>query len=214
MATNKSEREYRSMTLAIEQRAEGDDAAESMVVSGYATTFDEPYLLYSDDYMEVWEKVDARAFDETDMTDCIMQYNHEGRVFARVKNNTLTVEPDKTGLFVRADLGGTDIGKGLYQEIAGGYTDKMSFGFTVEKDERVITEETENKTKMVRTILAVGRLYDVSAVSIPANPNTSIVSARFLDGAIEEIRAERLKAEEMALRRERIAVRAKALGGK
>ena len=214
MATNKSEREYRSMTLAIEQRAEGDDAAESMVVSGYATTFDEPYLLYSDDYMEVWEKVDARAFDETDMTDCIMQYNHEGRVFARVKNNTLTVEPDKTGLFVRADLGGTDIGKGLYQEIAGGYTDKMSFGFTVEKDSREIVEEKENKTTMMRTILAVGRLYDVSAVSIPANPNTSIVSARFLDGAIEEIRAERLKAEEMALRRERIAVRAKALGGK
>lgn len=202
------------MTLAIEQRAEGDDSAESMVVSGYATTFDEPYLLYSDDYMEVWEKVDSSAFDETDMTDCIMQYNHEGRVFARVKNNTLTVEPDKTGLFVRADLGGTDIGKGLYQEIAGGYTDKMSFGFTVEKDERVITEETENKTKMVRTILAVGRLYDVSAVSIPANPNTSIVSARFLDGAIEEIRAERLKAEETKLRKERIAVRAKALGGK
>lgn len=214
MATNKNEREYRSMTLGIEQRAEGDDAADSMVVSGYATTFDEPYLLYSDDEIEVWEKVDARAFDETDMTDCIMQYNHEGRVFARVRNNTLTVEPDEFGLFVRADLGGTDIGRGLYQEIAGGYTDKMSFGFTVEKDSREIVEEKENKTTMMRTILAVGRLYDVSAVSIPANPNTSIVSARFLDGAIEEIRAERLKAEEMALRRERIAVRAKALGGK
>lgn len=211
MATNKSEREYRSMMLGIEQR---DDAADSMVVSGYATTFNEPYLLYSDDEIEVWEKVDARAFDNTDMSDCIMQYNHEGRVFARVKNNTLTVAPDESGLFVRADLGGTDIGKGLYQEIAGGYTDKMSFGFTVEKDSREIVEEKENKTTMIRTILAVGRLYDVSAVSIPANPNTSIVSARFLDGAIEEIRAERLKAEEMALRRERLAVRAKALGGK
>lgn len=214
MATNKSEREYRSMMLGIEQREEGDDAADSMVVSGYATTFDKPYMLYSDDEIEVWEKVDSRAFDNCDMSDCIMQYNHEGRVFARVKNNTLTVEPDESGLYVRADLGGTDIGKGLYQEIAGGYTDKMSFGFTVEKDSREIVEEKENKTTMMRTILAVGRLYDVSAVSIPANPNTSIVSARFLDGAIEEIRAERLKAEEMALRRERIAVRAKALGGK
>ena len=214
MATNKNEREYRSMMLGIEQRAEGDEAPDNMVVSGYATTFDEPYLLWSDDYMEVWEQVDARAFDKTDMSDVIMQYNHEGRVFARVKNKTLTVRPDEKGLFVRADLGGTDIGQGLYQEISGGYTDQMSFGFTVEKDERVITEEEGNKTKMLRTILAVGRLYDVSAVSIPANPNTSIVSARFLDGAIEEIRAERLKAEEMALRRERLAVRAKALGGK
>lgn len=212
MATNKSEREYRSMSLAVEER---DDAADSMVVSGYASTFNEPYLLYTtNDNIEVWEQVDARAFDNCDMSDVIMQYNHEGRVFARIKNNTLTVEPDESGLYVRADLGGTDIGKGLYQEIAGGYTDKMSFGFTVEKDSREIVEEKENKTKMIRTILAVGRLYDVSAVSIPANPNTSIVSARFLDGAIEEIRAERLKAEEMALRRERLAVRAKALGGK
>lgn len=202
------------MMLGIEQREEGEDAADSMVVSGYATTFDKPYMLYSDDEIEVWEKVDSRAFDNCDMSDVIMQYNHEGRVFARVKNKTLTVEPDESGLYVRADLGGTDIGRGLYQEIAGGYTDKMSFGFTVEKDSREIVEEKENKTTMMRTILAVGRLYDVSAVSIPANPNTSIVSARFLDGAIEEIRAERLKAEEMALRRERIALRAKALGGK
>ena len=106
MATNKSEREYRSMMLGIEQRAEGDEAPDNMVVSGYATTFDEPYLLWSDDYMEVWEQVDARAFDKTDMSDVIMQYNHEGRVFARVKNKTLTVRPDEKGLFVRADLGG------------------------------------------------------------------------------------------------------------
>ena len=63
MATNKSEREYRSMTLAVEQREEGGEAVDNMTVSGYATTFDDPYLLYTTpDNIEVWESVDARAF--------------------------------------------------------------------------------------------------------------------------------------------------------
>lgn len=211
MATNKSEREYRSMSLAVEER---DDAADSMVVSGYASTFNEPYLLYTtNDNIEVWEQVDARAFDNCDMSDVIMQYNHEGRVFARIKNNTLTVRPDEKGLFVSADLGGTDIGRGLYQEIRGGYTDQMSFGFVVEDDVKEVVEEG-NKTKILRTLKSVSKLFDVSAVSIPANPNTVITSVRSFDGAIEGIRAERLERQAEELKRERIAVRAKALGGK
>lgn len=208
----KSEREYRNMMLAIEQRAEGEEALDDMVVSGYASTFDEPYRLYSDDQVEVWEKVDRSAFDETDMSDVIMQYDHQGRVFARIRNNTLTVSPDDTGLFIRADLSGTDIGRSLYQEIAGGYTDRMSFGFTVDEDAReIVDDRTTGKSIVTRTITKVGKLYDVSAVSLPANPGTSI-SARFLDGAIEEARAERLKAQELEEKREQIMKRAEALG--
>lgn len=193
-----SEREYRAMQMAIEERAEGEEAAK--IVSGYASTFDEPYLLFSDDEVEVWEQVDRSAFDNTDMSDVIMQYDHQGRVFARIRNNTLTVEPDDIGLFVRADLGGTDIGRELFQEIEGGYTDKMSFGFTVNEDRREVTKTEEGKSRMMRTITEVGKLFDVSAVSMPANPTTSI-SARFLDGAIEEMRAERLKAKELEEKR-------------
>lgn len=208
--SNKSEREYRAMTMAVEERAEGD---ESMVVTGYASTFDEPYLLWSDSDVEVWETVDRHAFDETDLSDCILQYDHQGRVFARIRNKTLEVAPDERGLFIRADLGGTDIGRSLYQEIAGGYTDRMSFGFTVAEDSREIIENKETgKATVNRTILKVGKVYDVSAVSLPANPGTSI-SARFLDGAIEEVRAERLKAQELELERRRLEVRARALGG-
>lgn len=208
---NKSEREYRSMMLEIEQKAEGEEE-ERMVVSGYASTFDDPYKLWEDDSVEVWEKVDRSAFDETDMSDVIMQYDHAGRVFARIRNNTLTVSPDDTGLFISADLSGTDIGRSLYQEIAGGYTDRMSFGFTVDADTREIEEDrTTGKSIVTRTITKVGKLYDVSAVSLPANPGTSI-SARFLDGAIEEARAERLKAQELAEKREQIMKRAEALG--
>lgn len=207
---NKTDREYRSMTLAVEERAEEEQ--ERMVVSGYASTFDEPYKLWEDDSIEVWEKVDRNAFDETDMSDVIMQYDHAGRVFARIRNNTLTVSPDEKGLFISADLSGTDIGRSLYQEIAGGYTDRMSFGFTVDEDIReIVDDRTSGKSIVTRTITKVGKLYDVSAVSMPANPGTSI-SARFLDGAIEEARAERLKAQELAEKREQIMKRAEALG--
>lgn len=207
---NKTDREYRSMTLAVEERAEEEQ--ERMVVSGYASTFDEPYKLWEDDSVEVWEKVDRSAFDETDMSDVIMQYDHAGRVFARIRNNTLTVSPDEKGLFISADLSGTDIGRSLYQEIAGGYTDRMSFGFTVDEDIReIVDDRTSGKSIVTRTITKVGKLYDVSAVSLPANPGTSI-SARFLDGAIEEARAERLKAQELAEKREQIMKRAEALG--
>lgn len=207
------EREYREMMLAIEKREEAEETAEGrMVVTGYASTFDDPYLLWKDADVEVYEQVDRHAFDETDMQDVIMQYDHQGRVFARKRNNTLTVTPDDKGLFISADLSGTDIGRGLYQEIAGGYTDRMSFGFTVDEDEQVIQEDsTTGKTHVLRTIRKVGKLYDVSAVSLPANPGTSI-SARFLDGAIEEARAERLKAQELREKREQIMKRAEALG--
>ena len=207
---NKTDREYRSMTLAVEERAEEEQ--ERMVVSGYASTFNEPYKLWEDESVEVWEKVDRSAFDETDMSDVIMQYDHAGRVFARIRNNTLTVSPDEKGLFISADLSGTDIGRSLYQEIAGGYTDRMSFGFTVDEDTReIVDDRTSGKSIVTRTITKVGKLYDVSAVSLPANPGTSI-SARFLDGAIEEARAERLKAQELAEKREQIMKRAEALG--
>ena len=208
----KDNREYRSMTMRAAEPIEGEE--ERMVVEGYASTFDDPYMLWSDDEVEVWEQVDKNAFEETDMSDVIMQYDHEGRVFARIRNNTLQVAPDEKGLFVRADLGGTDIGRGLYQEIAGGYTDRMSFGFIVGADRREVIEGEGDKTKMMRTITKVAKLFDVSAVSLPANDGTSIsASVRGFEGVIEEARAERLKMQEMELKRQRLSVKAKALGG-
>ena len=208
---SKADREYRSMTVRIAERAEEDD---KKIVEGYATTFNDPYLLYRDrDGWELWEEVDPGAFDGCDMSDVIMQYDHEGRVFARIRNNTLTVAPDDKGLFITADLGGTEIGRGLYEEIAGGYTDRMSFGFTVAKDKREEVTDENGKTVVKRIILEIGKLFDVSAVSLPANPGTAIYSARGIDGVIEEVKAERLKALEMENARRRAIVRAKALGG-
>ena len=170
-----------------------------MVVEGYATTFNQPYTLYSWDDYEVREEIDKHAFDECDMTDVIMQYDHQGRVFARTRNNTLQLATDEHGLKITADLGGTDIGKQLYEEIKGGYTDQMSFGFIVGLDERTYTEDHESgKTTVLRRIKKISKLYDVSAVSIPANDQTSISARSLGDGWIEEVKAERLRAQKRA----------------
>lgn len=207
-------REYRSMTMEA-VRAE-DESTEERRVAGYASTFDDPYVLFENDDIIYTEQIDRSAFDECDMADVIMQYDHAGRVFARISNETLSVAPDEQGLYVEANLGGTDIGRQLYDEIAGGYTNKMSFGFTVDSDEELRTEAEDGRVLITRTITKIAKLYDVSAVSIPANNATTIgVATRSkIDGAIEALLAERLEAEKLALARKRAEVRAKALTGR
>lgn len=181
-------REYRAMTM----RALGD--SDAMIVEGYATTFNQPYMLYDGGDYRVMEQIAPTAFAQCDMTDVIMQYDHEGRVFARNRNNTLALSIDATGLKTTADLGGTDIGRQLYQEIKGGYTDKMSFGFVVAEDQRTSTMDYNTGVETVlRTITKIKKLYDVSAVSIPANDMTSISARRYADGVIDGIKAERLE---------------------
>ncbi len=181
-------REYRAMTM----RALGD--SDAMIVEGYATTFNQPYMLYNGVDYRVMEQIAPTAFAQCDMTDVIMQYDHEGRVFARNRNNTLALSIDATGLKMTADLGGTDIGRQLYQEIKGGYTDKMSFGFVVAEDQRTSTMDHNTGVETVlRTITKIKKLFDVSAVSIPANDMTSISARRFVDGVIDGIKAERLE---------------------
>lgn len=204
----KTDREYR----AFEVRAD----EERKAVKGYATTFNQPYVLYEDENYLVREIIDENAFDECDLSDVIMQYNHEGRVFARNTNGTLNLTIDKPiGLLIDADLGGTELGGQVYEEIKGGYTDKMSMGFKVDRSADVWTrEQIDGKVIETRQINRITKLYDVSAVSIPANGNTSIeaVSVRALvDGVIDEIRAERLEAEKLALKRKRAEIRARLM---
>lgn len=209
----KSDREYRDFKVEA-VRAE-DENDQKKIVRGYASTFENAYVLYSDNEYEIREVMDARAFDDADLSDVIMQYNHEGRVFARVSNGTLKVAPDTRGLAIEGDLGGTDLGAQIYQEVAGGYTTKMSVGMKIDRSRDVWTsEELAGKTIETRRVMKVDRLYDVSAVSIPANDATSISVRTLVDGEIERLKAERLEAQKLELERRRAEVRARALGGK
>ena len=187
-----NEREYRKIDALMETRTEEDGR---MIVEGYATTFNQPYELMRMKNMIVNEQVDANAFAETDMSDVIMQYDHQGRVFARVKNGTLALTPDEHGLRIRADLSGTEIGRQLFEEINGGYTNKMSFGFTVAGENRKRSKDAEGNMILLRTITKIGKLFDVSAVSMPANDATEISARSIGDGLIAEAEKE-IQAEE------------------
>lgn len=185
-------REYRKIDMADMEVRKGDNG--EMVVEGYATTFNMPYRLMGDDKVTVNEQVDRNAFAETDRSDVIMQYDHEGPVFARVSNGTLQLADDEHGLKVTAYLGGTERGRQLYEEIAGGYTTKMSFGFTVTGETKTRSKDADGHVTILRTITKIGKLFDVSAVSLPANDATEISSRTISDGliaeAMEEVRAE------------------------
>lgn len=183
----KQEREYRALAapLSVQQAAKRIDT--DYYVEGYATTFDKPYLLYELDGVKFYERIDAHALDGADMSDVIMQYDHEGRVFARQSNKTLILVPDHKGLLVAADLGRTDLARGLYQDIDAGMITKMSWAFTVAEG-----GDSYDRATHTRTILKIKKVYDVSAVSIPANGDTEISARNFARRSYEAERQELL----------------------
>ena len=147
-------------------------------VEGMAARY-EPYVLYHDfDGTPVYERFERGCFDGCDMSDIIMQYDHEGKVMARNSNGSLIVEPTDEGLFVAADLGRTEAARDLYGDIQAGMVTKMSWRFRIGD----CHWDRENST-IVHT--RVAKIYDVSAVSIPANDNTEINARSWVDGVID-----------------------------
>ena len=209
MPVNVKDREYRMINVAGLEVREDQDGKK--VVEGYASTFDQEYKLWGDASYQVLESVDRHAFDKADMNDVIMQYDHEGRVFARMSNGTLELRTDDHGLKMIADLGGTEIGRQLYEEIKGGYTTKMSFGFKVRKAERTIEEdEAAGSVTVHRKITEIEKVYDVSAVSLPANDATEISARNVCEGVIAEVKEERLAIEARKRKQNQIAITAKS----
>ncbi len=175
----KQDREYRLVQLPEMQFRALED--EAYIVEGYATTFDNPYVLFEYDGNKYMEQIDRGALLSADMSDVIFLYNHEGMVYARQSNGTLQLSINEKGLHVRADLSSTEASRAMYDSIKAGLVTQMSWAFTVE-------EESYNEKTRTRTILKVRKVYDVSAVSIPANPNTDISARSYWDGVIEEER--------------------------
>lgn len=164
MVTN--DREYRSFQV----QAIGAGESDEMIVEGVAAVVGSPTVLFKDGATEYKEEIHAGAFDGAKMSDVVMNYDHQGKPVARTKNNTLQLTVDNTGLRVRADLSGTEEARRLYEEIKGGYIDKMSFAF-------VVSEDSYDRKTHTRHILGVERIFDVAATYRPAYDATSI-SAR------------------------------------
>lgn len=203
-----SERQYRNIPVANFRALKGEDGDQSYKVRGYFTTFGEEYALMSDWF----EKVDERALDDADMMDVIFLLNHEGAPFARQRNGSLRVGIDSHGGWCEADLYGCRDGRDLYESIKNGLIDEMSFGFIIADDGLEWDEDEDGAIHS--TITRISKVFDVSAVSIPANPGTEISARSYLDGAIEARRKQQevlRRAEDMRQRKAAAAERLKGL---
>jgi len=192
---NLHERRFEFQIRAAE--IEGQPEAQELWVEGYAVRFNSPTVLFEYDGVEYKEEIMRGAFEGCKMDDVIFNYNHAGKVMARTRNETLTLTTDNTGLFIRARLDGTEEGRRLYDEISKGYIDRMSFRFN-------IGAEAYDKDEHKWTVTRIKRLWDVSAVDIPAYDDTSI-EARRADA--EAVARESRQAAEAALLRGKLMLK-------
>lgn len=164
------------MEAIVEKRALGLVGASGEPgdyrVEGYATTFGEPYDMRNG----MREAISPHALDGAEMGDVILNVNHGGIPVARTSNGTLRLSCDSHGLRVEAEVGGCAAGRELHEAIASGLVTKMSWAFTVADGGWEYDELTRTST-----ITRIERVYDVSAVSIPANGGTEMHARSYID---------------------------------
>ena len=176
------EKEIRKIDMQF--RAESDDDGE-MRIKGYAAVFNSPETY---GYTEV---IDSKAFDEADMSDVVLRYNHNDSfmVLARTRNKSLKLDVDKKGLFMDAVLQKNITDHvNVYNAIDSELIDKQSFAFTVEED--VYDYDTDT-----RTITKIGKLFDVSVVDQPFYNATDVSVARNAENSDFLERREQLRKE-------------------
>lgn len=187
-----NERQYRSFAASNFQPIQRDEEeAESFTVRGYFTTFDDEYRLFDDFY----ETVDRKALDAADMSDVVFQYDHSGDVLARQRNGSLRIGIDEHGGWCEARLDGCQRARDLHESIQNGLVVEMSFGFTIDEDGFEWEEDEEGNIHA--RITKIAKVFDVSAVSIPANPSTEISARSYVQAEVDaKHEAERIAAEQ------------------
>lgn len=153
--------------LDLQFRAE-DTEDGKMEIKGYAAVFNSPEKY---GYTEV---IADTAFDEADMSDVVLRYNHNDSfmVLARTRNKSLELSVDEKGLFIDATLQ-EDITdhKNIFNAIKSGLIDKQSFAFVVDEDQYDYDTDT-------RTITKIEKVFDVSVVDQPFYNATDVSVAR------------------------------------
>lgn len=172
------EKEIRKRDIQL-RASEAED--NKMEIKGYAVVFNSPETYYG--YTEV---IAPTAFDEADMSDVVLRYNHNDSfiILARTRNKSLKLDTDGTGLSIDAFLQ-EDISdhRNIFNAIKTQLIDKQSFGFTVEEDEYDYESDT-------RTITKIGKLFDVSVVDQPFYNGTDVSVARNISDDFLKRRAE------------------------
>lgn len=205
---------------ASTEKREADDgtAKEEKVLEGHASVFNQETDI--GDYFR--EVIKPGAFDNADLTDVPLFVNHDSsRIpIARSRrnngNSTMTLSIDDVGLKIRAtiDTEGNPEAAALYSAIQRGDITGMSFCFSVDKNEWDWTDEDHPK----RTITAIKKVYEVSAVNFPAYDGTDI-SSRDKDAldnarkAMEFARSQDLEKSKLEKEKDVLKEKIKILGG-
>lgn len=163
-----------------EVRAAGDDA---LVIEGYAANFEQVTDL---GYFK--EQIARGAFDEVMGDDVRLLLNHDGAPMARTKNGTLELSIDESGLKYRAALADTQDGRDLYKLIKRGDISQSSFAFTIQDQEW-------NESRTMRTVTKMARLLDVSPVTYPAYPTTTVAARNMAEVKPEPVQETETKSE-------------------
>ena len=184
--------------LDLQFRAE-DTEDGKMEIKGYAAVFNSPETY---GYTEL---ISEKAFDNADMSDVVLRYNHEDTfmVLARTRNKSLKLNVDDKGLFIDATLQ-DDITqhRDIFNAIKSGLIDKQSFAFVVDEDEYDYDTDT-------RTITKIGKVFDVSVVDQPFYNATDVSVARDIDNSEFLTRREEIRKqheEELAIEEQRKAL--------
>ncbi len=145
-----------------------DAGADTLGLTGYACVTGVAYEV--NDWLGTYEEtVEAGSSTKTlaEKDDVRLLLNHDGLPLARTKSGTLRLSEDGTGLATDADL---DKRSGLTNDVSvameRGDLDQMSFAFQV-------TRQEWNEDYTQRFIREL-KLFDVSVVTYPANPSTSV----------------------------------------
>lgn len=145
-----------------------NDEGEKPKFEGYAAVFNR----WSEDLGGFRERIKPSAFrDAIKRSDVRALFNHDANyVLGRSTSGTLELKEDKRGLHISNDPPDTQWAKDLMTSVNRGDISQMSFGFTVGED-----EWNEDKDGMVsRTINKIDHLFDISVVTYPAYPDTSV----------------------------------------
>lgn len=116
------------------------------------------------------EEIDSHAFDGCDMSDVVLNFNHDNNlILAGTRNGSLDLRVEDSGLFQSAQIVDTTTGEDVLKLVKNGLINKMSFAFSVSPDGEEWRTEGNKEHRIIRKI---DKLYDVSLVTFPAYSQT------------------------------------------
>ena len=152
------------------------DDESKMILTGTATPFEKPTVLFEADGIEYKEVIDRHALDNADFSLCCLKYNHENSVpvLARIRNKSLETKIDDEGLKYTAKLANTTVARDVYTLVKEGMLNQCSFAFTVKRSEY-------DKRTHTRRILEIDKVFDISIVYIPDYEDTNVEARSFFE---------------------------------